>query len=182
MDRTFFCVNVGPHDPYTNQGPWNEIEQRHHAKLAEYPAYVMTGVCSADNNEDGVTDLGYKVPMCWWKMICYKDPQSRETKVVSFIGNNTIISYSGDSPAKTERSLATTRPRSQQEVLDIMDRDESIALAWSHAHEYLLPERTSVSPSDMPTADECIRTRELDDDTWEEWDRAISPKKYKNNY
>jgi len=180
MDRTFYCVNVGPQDPATNQGPWNVIEQRHHDKLSEYPAYVMTGVCSDDNEVDGVTDLGYAVPMCWWKMICYKDPASKQTKVVSFIGNNTLIQYTGSSPEKTERDLSTRRPRPQQEVLNLMDRKERIEMGWYHAELHLLPERTSTNPSDMPTADDCISTTTLDDDTWQEWDRAISSRKYRN--
>lgn len=28
QDRTFYCVNIAPQDPYTNQNPWATVESR----------------------------------------------------------------------------------------------------------------------------------------------------------
>ena len=162
-DVTFYCVNIAPQDPYTNQFPWFTVENVTHHRLASTPGYVMTGLCDRDST-DGPTLSGWRVAECFWKLVCYKD-SSKVTRVVGFIGNNQLLPADNLS-AQNERTTDTITPRSQYEIMDKMDRPEFIQEAWREAEHYLLENRDETG---APEPNDCIDALTAPDSVLEEW-------------
>jgi len=163
MDNTFYCVNIAPQEPHTNQQPWRTIESRTLQKFASTPGYVITGVCDRDS-VDGVTLDGWRVPDCFWKLSCYKD-SAGVARVVGFIGENSLF-HKDDAAAKAERTSSTTKPRSQSEILARMTRPNLIEAAWRGAEQYLLENRGS---NNLPTPTQCINAKTAPTATLIEW-------------
>lgn len=129
----------------------------------------MTGVCDANDRFSPTLD-GYKVPSCWWKLICYVDTAGT-TQVVGFIGNNTLIDFAGSpSGEKAVRVVDTTTPRGQQEILDVMTRDTFIMDAWTGAETYLRRNRGIVN---TPTAANCRSKRTISAAVKNEWSSVM---------
>lgn len=128
----------------------------------------MTGVCDLDDKHSP-TLIGYRVPSCYWKLICYVDTAG-ETQVVGFIGNNTLLDYSApnDSPVKNERRNSTLTPRGQQEILDemLVRRQSFIEEAWEGAEQYLLVNRNELR---APEAAQCWDKRTISEAVESEW-------------
>jgi hypothetical protein len=180
---TFYCVNIAPQDPYTNQGPWSTVEDKAHSYLGNNKCfegslnknvligskagYVITGLCDLDDRYSPTAE-GYIIPACFWKLICYKD-DSGSTQVVGFIGNNTLLG-ANDAKGKEERKLSTTMPQSQQDIMDVMTRDSFINAAWSGAEDYLLRNRNEKS---LPTAAACKLKKTLSEAVKNEWSRLM---------
>jgi hypothetical protein len=173
MNKTFVCVNIAPQDSWTNQIPWMTIEVKTELKLKETNGYVMTGLCSADNSVDGSTTYkGYIIPKCFWKLACYRDKITRDTKVVGFLGENTIINFS-DISSQSLRNQTTFLPRSQQEILTYVTKPELVAESWTQATGTLLPGR-QVDPATLPSATECINVKTISAATIDEWAQFIA--------
>lgn len=127
----------------------------------------MTGLCAADNVVDGDTYYGLKVPDCFWKMTCYVDPDTKKTHVVAFIQDNKLIPYESRAEGRQARSESTTRPRAQQEVLDLMGvQTKYINSAWRAAQNILTEGRDSGT---LPRAETCIRAKTIPDDVVAQW-------------
>lgn len=164
VDHTFYCINIAPQEPYTNQGPWAQVEALVHAKLDDTtPGYVMTGVCDNDSS-DGVTLDGWRVPDCFWKLVCYKD-SGNVARVVGFIGENQLF-HKDNTVKKAERSYETTKPRSQSAILARMNRASLIQDAWRKAQTYLLVNRNE---NDIPSPTQCINALTAPTATLIEW-------------
>jgi len=170
LDKTFFCVNIAPQDSYTNQNPWREIEVGSENKLKATTGIIMTGLCSANNDLDGTkTYRGFTIPQCFWKLVCYKDKTTGVTKVVGFVGDNTLVNFS-DTVARAARDASTKLPRSQQEILALLTKPELVDLTWKEAAQNLTPGR---QVSRLPLADDCIKAKVLAQDTLDEWAKYI---------
>jgi len=172
VNKTFFCVNIAPQDSYTNQHPWKDVEVKSEVKLRSTDgAFVQTGLCSADNVADGaLTYRGWRIPSCFWKLICYKDA-SGTVQVVGFIGENTLTNVK-DTAAQTRRTEATTKPRSQEDILKLLSTPAVVGEAWTTAVNMLLVDR-NVTKSKLPTAAKCKAALTLSADVSAEWAKAI---------
>jgi len=171
-NKTFFCVNIAPQDSYTNQQPWRIVEVSSETKLHAYAgAFVQTGVCPEDNLVDGPeTYRGWRIPKCFWKLMCYKD-QAGVTQVVGFIGENTLVPI-GDTSAQDARDESTKKARSQSEILALLSRPELVGKAWTTAGTRLLTGR-GVSPSKIPTAKECTNALSASSTVLQEWSEYV---------
>ncbi|OXA48394.1 Nuclease [Folsomia candida] len=145
-DKTFYCFNIAPQEPFTNQQPWSLVESR----------------------EDlfSPTNVGYIVPNHYWKLVCYKDAAG-VTQVVGFIGNNTLL-RANDVAEQDARKASTYLPRSQQEIINTMNinRVHLFQEAWVGGETYLLEGR---SEDRLPSADECTFKRDLSPEVRQEW-------------
>ncbi|OXA59955.1 uncharacterized protein LOC110844291 [Folsomia candida] len=168
LNKTFVCVNLAAQDSWTNQNAWMNIEVFTENKLKATNGYVMTGLCSANNTVDGPTTYkGYIIPQCFWKLACYKDKLTKVSKVVGYIGENTIVNFS-DLVAQKDRNATTFTPRSQSEILARLTKPELVAQGWTDAEANLLPGR-QVASTDIPTASECIAATTISTETFTEW-------------
>jgi hypothetical protein len=132
----------------------------------------MTGICDADDRYSP-TIIGYRVPSCYWKLICYVDPQG-ETQVVGYIGNNTLINYcSGcDVDAKAERTADTITTRDQRDILAKIysDRTSFVLEAWMGAETYLLVNRNETR---APRGADCWAKMSVSDSVKNEWNSLL---------
>jgi len=168
LNKTFYCVNIAPQDSWTNQNAWKDIELFTENKLKVTNGYVMTGLCSADNMIDGPTTYkGYIIPQCYWKLSCYKDQVTQVPTVVGYIGDNTIVNFA-DTVAQADRTVTTGTPRSQSEILALLKDPSVVAQGWKDAVTSLLPGR-QVSPTALPTAEECIAATTISTETFNAW-------------
>jgi len=168
LNKTFYCVNIAPQDSWTNQNAWKDIELFTENKLKVSNGYVMTGLCSADNVLDGPTTYkGYIIPQCYWKLACYKDQVTQVPTVVGYIGDNTIVNFS-DLVAQADRNATTGTPRSQSEILALLKDPSVVTQGWKDAVTTLLPGR-QVSPSALPTAEQCIAATTISTETISAW-------------
>lgn len=158
---------LAPQDPWTNRCPWYAVEERTLSRTKDYPSFVMTGVCSADNTVDGKTYYDFIVPDCFWKMTCYVDPTTKKTEVVAFISNNTLIEAATKAKGQQDRRAGTTLPRSQQEVLDVMgSRVKLISSAWTAAEKQLSAGRDKEG---YPKATNCAKAKTISAETVADW-------------
>ncbi len=96
---------------------------------------------------------------------CYKDKTTKVTKVVGYIGDNTIVNFN-DTAAQTARNTATFTPKSQADILKLVTKPELITQGWTEASENLLPGRQVI---DIPTGADCIAATTLSTETFNEW-------------
>lgn len=89
------------------------------------------------------------------------------SKVVGYIGENTIVNFS-DLVAQKDRNATTFTPRSQSEILARLTKPELVAQGWTDAEANLLPGR-QVASTDIPTASECIAATTISTETFTEW-------------
>lgn len=127
----------------------------------------MTGLCDADDRYSPTLD-GYKIPACFWKLICYVD-SAGTTQVVGFVGNNTLL-HNDDSAGKAARTASVTTPVGQQAILDVMTRDSFINSGWDGAETYLKRNRGA---SDAPTAANCKSKRTISAAVKNEWSSLL---------
>lgn len=132
----------------------------------------MTGICDRDDVWSP-TYIGYKVPACYWKLICYVDPRG-DTQVVGFIGNNTLLKYcSGcDVEEKAQRVIDTTTVRDQREILNEIDsnRVSFVLEAWVGAESYLLVNRNE---NRVPRATDCWSRMTAPQEVKDEWNTVM---------
>jgi len=160
VSNTFFCVNIAPQEPYTNQNPWFTVEDKVHRRTTA--GFVITGLCQS-NSADGVTLDGVQVPSCFWKLLCYKS--GSKTHVVGFIGENALFDRT-NLVLQSQRREATIKPRSQQEVMNRNGGDTEILKAWTTASQHLLSNRES---NLAPNPTDCRNQRTLDPAVEQEW-------------
>lgn len=128
---------------------------------------MITGLCPQDATVDGPTEHGHIVPDCFWKLNCYVDPASKETKVVAWIGKNTILSAANLAEEKKLRKESTLLPRGQKEVLELMaGKEKYLENAWMAAEKELTKGRNTTG---LPDAQACFKTKEVSKETVEEW-------------
>jgi len=164
LQNTFYCTNIAPQDPYVNRGPWQYVESLSLDHFKKFPGFVMTGLCDEDS-PDGVTQEGYVVPACYWKMVCYREKGTGQTQVVGFIANNALVNKN-DQYEVNQRWRDVTTPRSQSEI-EKVTRTSYIAKAWTDAAKYLLEGRDAVG---VPDARSCIAAKKVSKETAVEWD------------
>jgi len=158
---------AAPQEPWSNRCPWYAVEERTLSRTKTHPSYVITGLCDADNAVDGKSYYNLTVPDCFWKMSCYKDPSTNETKVVSFIGDNELISATTKDSDRLARTASTKLPRSQQEILNLMgSRVDLVQNAWLEAERILTEGRNTPK---LPPASECVSTLTISEATVTEW-------------
>jgi DNA/RNA endonuclease G (NUC1) len=174
VNKTFFCVNLAPQDSFTNQNPWREVEVRSETKLGSTAgAFVQTGLCSEDNLVDGPeTYRGWRIPKCFWKLMCYKDSSTGLVQVVGFIGPNTLVGKA-DTVAQAQRRTETMTPRSQAEVLSLLSRPEIVGEAWTTAGTSLILGR-GVVKSKIPTSAQCKAALGLSPEIAAEWSQFVN--------
>ncbi|KAI5695562.1 hypothetical protein M8J75_000247 [Diaphorina citri] len=110
-------INVAPQDASTNRGPWSQLERHTECNSKDRATLVVTGVSLNGVNLRSHGTTGLLVPKYYWKMLCYKDERGRE-QVVGFISENSLLPNS--KPQLKARRDELYKPRSQQEVLNIM--------------------------------------------------------------
>ena len=98
-------VNIAPQDPYSNKGPWKDIEDKLAEFLADDFAIIITGVCPKYEKYDFQTKStarkSLNIPDCFWKLVCYKDKDS--IIVFGFFHSNTKIDKKNDAEKKTRK-------------------------------------------------------------------------------
>jgi DNA/RNA endonuclease G (NUC1) len=164
VSNTFYCVNIAPQEPYTNQNPWFTVEDKVHRRTTA--GFVITGLCQS-NSADGVTEDGVQVPSCFWKLLCYKS--GTKTHVVGFIGENALFARS-NLVLQEERRINTIKARSQQAVMNRNGGESEIVKAWTTASQHLLGNREA---SLAPNPTDCANQRNLDSAVEEEWSRVM---------
>jgi hypothetical protein len=146
---------------YLLQGPWNTIEQTIYGRSEA--GYVMTGLCS-DINPDGVTNSGYTVPGCYFKLFCYKDGSN--AVVVGYIGENSLYNKN-NATADSIRTQQTRAVRSQSEILQRFGGDVTlIERAWLESEQVLLTNREAEK---APDALSCASALSLPASVKTEW-------------
>jgi len=143
---------------------WSAIEdaiyQRPEAGL------VITGLCT-DENPDGVTEAGYTVPGCYFKMFCYKTGSS--AAVIGYIGENSLYNRT-NTTADQIRGEQTRTVRSQADILKRFGGSATIIEnAWLEAEQVLLNNREGQL---APTARACINAKTVSASVKEEWSLA----------
>jgi len=128
----------------------------------------MTGVCT-DINPDGVTNAGYTVPGCYFKMFCYKEGSNSDATVVGYIGENSLYNKN-NATADQIRTTQTRTVRSQSEVIARFGGDANIIeQAWLQSEQVLLTNREA---DRAPTAQACAAALALPAhirDQWSQW-------------
>jgi len=165
MSTTFYCVNIAPQEPYTNQVSWRTIEDRSLAYFKTFSGLIITGTCP-NNVQDGDTVEGYLIPACFWKLICYKENGTGAHRVVGFFGNNTLIS-----PTTIDRAARTadvTKPRSQGEMLDLIGSESYVKASWIQAGA-----AGRDSSTNLPNPTTCITRKSLPDEVASEWGKIM---------
>lgn len=120
---------------------------------------------------DGPTEHGHVVPDCIWKLSCYVDPASKETKVVGWIGSNAILPAANLLEEKKLRKKSTLLPRGQQEILELMaGKEQYVENAWLAAEQELTMGRNVTG---IPDAQACIKITKVSQETVEEWEAFI---------
>lgn len=133
---------------------------------------MITGVCPQDNTEDGPTEHGHIVPICFWKLNCYVDPTSNKTIVVAWIGDNTMLSADNSTEEKKRRKESTLLVRGQRQVLRLMKgKGKFIKSAWLAAEKELTKGRNATG---LPDSTTCFKTKKISKKVVEEWRAFMS--------
>lgn len=149
-------VNVAPQDPYTNQGPWKSVEGFVYCMLKglENTGIVITGVCDSSTAK---TSSQLEVPDCFWKLVCYRDPDD-ETVVIGFLAENSIISFS-EEKSKEARTNATKKFRSQREIIEVSK--VNTVTSWATAAKYIFQGRMTTGIFNPPNPVKCAAAMNL---------------------
>jgi len=171
VDATFYCVNIAPQDPTTNQQQWNSQEQWVETKLAAHNGYVMTGVCDTNNGGlHGPTRDGLTVPSCYWKLICYRNSTDTRNLVVGFVASNTMLPV-GDSDASGARTREARTARTQSAIMALLspESQQRVLNAWTNSEQHLLINRDL--RGDPPPSSACRSALTTPSDVLAEWHR-----------
>jgi len=155
LDNTFYCINMAPQDPYVNREPWQFVERLALEFFRKFPGFVITGLCDAESI-DGPTKEGYANPACYWKLICYKENGTGDTRVVGFIGNNSLVNMN-DLDSQSKRWADVTQPKSQSDI-ELVTRPNYIAKAWRDAATDLVSGRNE---GNAPDPESCIAAKTI---------------------
>jgi len=175
LAQTFYCPNIAPQDPWTNRCAWYAVEERTEAylgsKVSPISGYVVTGTCSADS-ADGDTYYGLKVPKCFWKALCYADPETGATVTVAFVGDNSVIDANNLNAERRERMESTLVPRDLTHIFGLTTATQ-VRKAFIEGEKVLLEGRGNLQG--LPTARSCYGKLTLDNAVKEQW-TAFMPK------
>lgn len=180
---TFSFINIAPQVPYINEHPWQRLEFHVECFSTKRRTLVVTGVCK----ESLGIKIGKKkidVPKCFWKMLCYKDENSKE-QVVGFIADNSLIKPS--TIADREKAIFTARSQSEIEKL----YDSTLGSPWVKSISVTAGREVGVNPGFGNDADkgtiwlpvnvfDCMKVKGIDDYEKKEWENKLMSKKRKS--
>jgi hypothetical protein len=127
--------------------------------------YVITGTC-AEDSPDGDSENGYKVPNCFYKILCYIDADTKKTVSVGFIGENSVIDSRNLATERKSRMNSTLTPRNLSDILTLA-KPGIIKNAFAEAEKALKIGRTFNGP--LPTDDSCMKALTLDEAVKTQW-------------
>ncbi|CAG7836050.1 unnamed protein product [Allacma fusca] len=156
---TYLFVNIAPQNGWLNSGQWSQIERAVQCFTKKYSGLVITGICPG-GVPSPIPDTLEHVPSCFWKLVCYKSPDSGRTIVTGFIGDNSIPSDS----EKEARKKEIRKIRTQAEVRDTVGLTNSeVTDMWENSYSALIEHRDPrISPSD------CANSNEANVKWWED--------------
>ncbi|KAI5705619.1 hypothetical protein M8J75_000298 [Diaphorina citri] len=174
-------INVAPQDPFTNQGPWKDLEEYTESFSRTQSIVVATGLCLKNAQQKTKAD-GITVPTCFWKMICFKDEQGEE-QVIGFMHKNTKVSTIKEQDARIEEVFTA---RSQDEILkevgEMMD-------PWRTSETSIFKSRGIYVPNTVNPANQailfplsllkCARQTNLSAKEKNNWESGLRSKKRK---
>jgi hypothetical protein len=167
---------MAPQDPFSNQGPWRQLEREVEEFLkVGTVGYVMSGICAADDISNGPTKDGIAVPICYWKLVCFVNEEG-ETHVLGFVGSNSLTRNS-DTEGKKKRYTETSEPKSQTEVGRLSGQIKAIKLGWNEAGKILIGNRDGAKSA--PDVEKCVKAKALPRNVREIWKKKALKSKSK---
>ncbi|CAG7685875.1 unnamed protein product, partial [Allacma fusca] len=149
-ESTYLFVNIAPQDRHTNQQPWKRMESHVYCFTKKHSGMVITGLCP------GASSGTLPVSPCFWKLVCYKEPKSKDTRVVGIYGDNSKVVGTA---AKKLRNTDVFTLRSQREIKAKAGLSDSATVAmWTQSYAELVKSR---NPGSIPLPTSCASALDL---------------------